>query len=429
MSGSTPAPREHGSREHGSRASGSREPGARGAAPPVGTVLLESGRPDRDGGRSLRFENPIATETLAPGGDPLELFARLQAHLDAGRWIAGALAFEAGYPLLGLPLPVGTVGALAWFGVYDAPAEMPPDAPSDVPSDPSAATGPGPASVDDATLRSGTNAFRFATSPRRWRGQVDGVHDRIRAGETYQVNLTGRMRFRAGLGGWAAYRAWSRAHPVPFAAYLRPGDDHEIVSLSPELFVRSDGQAVWTRPMKGTAPRGSGPSQDDALAAALRADPKALAENVMIVDLLRNDLGRVATYGSVVADPLFEVERYPTVLQMTSTVRGELRPELRGRALPSVLEAMFPCGSVTGAPKRATMEAIAEIEDEPRGTYTGAIGYAAPDGAFVFSVAIRTAEIRSGRGVLGLGSGIVIDSVADEEYREALLKGAFARSA
>jgi len=255
------------------------------------------------------------------------------------------------------------------------------------------------------------------------------VHERIRAGETYQVNLTGRMRFRADRGGWAAYRAWSRAHPVPFAAYLRPGPDYEIVSLSPELFVRSDGRAVWTRPMKGTAPRGPDAAEDEARAAALRTDPKTLAENVMIVDLLRNDLGRVAAYGSVVADPLFEVERYPTVLQLTSTVRGELRPELRGRALAGVLGAMFPCGSVTGAPKRATMAAIAEIEREPRGVYTGAIGYAAPDGTFVFSVAIRTAEIRAGRGVLGLGSGVVIDSDAQDEYREALLKGAFARSA
>lgn len=398
-----------------------REQAARGVAPPVGTVLLESGRHDRDGGRSLRFEYPIATETLEPGADPMELFGRLQAHLDAGRWIAGTLAFEAGYPLLELPLPPGTTGSLAWFGVYDAP--------SDDASDDASDAGDESRDASPATFRSGTHGFRFGTSPRRWGAQVAEVHDRIRAGATYQVNLTGRMRFRADLGGWAAYRAWSRAHPVPFAAYLRPASDHEIVSLSPELFVRSDDQAVWTRPMKGTAPRGSGPSEDDASAAALRADPKTLAENVMIVDLLRNDLGRVAAYGSVVADPLFEIERYPTLLQMTSTVRGELRPELRGRALPRVLQAMFPCGSVTGAPKRATLEAIAAIEDEPRGSYTGAIGYAAPDGTFVFSVAIRTAEIRAGQGVLGLGSGIVIDSVADDEYREALLKGAFARSA
>jgi len=395
------------------------------ATPSVGTVLLESGRPDRDGGRSLRFEDPIATETLESGGDPRELFGRLQAHLDAGSWVAGALAFEAGYPLVELPVPSPPEGPLAWFGVYDAPSDGPSDGPSDVGSSgrhASPATGGAP-------LRSGTRAFRFGTSRRCWGAQVDEVHERIRAGETYQVNLSGRMRFRAGRGGWAAYRAWSRAHPVPFAAYLRPGPQHEIVSLSPELFVRSDGRAVWTRPMKGTASRGADAAEDEARAAALRRDPKTLAENVMIVDLLRNDLGRVAAYGSVVADPLFEVERYPSVLQLTSTVRGELRPELRGRALPGVLEAMFPCGSVTGAPKRATMAAIAEIEREPRGIYTGAIGYAAPDGAFVFSVAIRTAEIRAGRGVLGLGSGVVIDSDAEAEYRETLLKGAFARSA
>jgi para-aminobenzoate synthetase/4-amino-4-deoxychorismate lyase len=337
----------------------------------------------------------------------------LQAELDRGRWLAGYLAYEAGYPLLGLPLPSWADGPLGWFGVYAGPVDR---------SERDAAT------TDDPPT-SGARDFAFAPARERWRGQVADVQERIRAGATYQLNLTGRMRFRAAAGGWTAYRAWRRAHPVPFAAYLRPDDDREIVSLSPELFVRSDGGRLWTRPMKGTAPRGHGPGEDDRLAERLRDDPKTRAENVMIVDLLRNDLGRVAAFGSVRVDPLFAVERYASLLQLTSTVHAELRPELRGRGFAATVAALFPCGSVTGAPKRATVRAIAEIEGRPRGAYTGAIGYAAPDGSFAMSVAIRTAEVRGREGVIGLGCGVLIDSDADAEYDEALLKGAFARSA
>jgi para-aminobenzoate synthetase/4-amino-4-deoxychorismate lyase len=383
------------------------------STPAVGTVRLESGRPDADGARDLRFEAPLRTVRIEAGDDPAAALAGLQAEVDRGRWVAGYLAYEAGYPLLGLPLPDWVGGSLGWFGVYEGPV-----APGGT---------DGPAS-DEAPV-SGARDFAFVPSRERWRAQVADVHERIRAGATYQLNLTGRMRFRAEAGGWAAYRAWSRAHPVPFAAYLRPSAEHEIVSLSPELFVRSDGTRLWTRPMKGTAPRGRDREEDERLVDRLRCDPKTRAENVMIVDLLRNDLGRVAAFGSVRADPLFAVERYASLLQMTSTVRAELRPDLRGGGWAATLAALFPCGSVTGAPKRETVRAIAELEGRPRGVYTGAIGYAAPDGTFAMSVAIRTAEVRGRDGVIGLGCGVLIDSDADAEYDEALLKGAFARSA
>jgi para-aminobenzoate synthetase/4-amino-4-deoxychorismate lyase len=392
--------------------------GAPSRTPAVGTVRLESGRSDVDGARDLRFEAPIRTVRIEPGDDPRAALEALQRELDGGRWLAGYLAYEAGYPLLGLPLPAWAGGPLGWFGVYDGPVAHGPEGRDR--EDPS---------LDAGAVDSGARGFAFTPSRVRWRDQVADVHERIRAGASYQLNLTGRMRFRAEAGGWTAYRAWSRSHPVPFGAYLRPAADHEIVSLSPELFVRSDGRRVWTRPMKGTAPRGRDPDEDDRLAARLQLDPKTRAENVMIVDLLRNDLGRVAAFGSVRVDPLFAVERYASLLQLTSTVHAELRPELRGRGWAATVAALFPCGSVTGAPKRATVEAIAEIEGVPRGAYTGAIGYAAPDGSFAMSVAIRTAEVRGRQGVLGLGGGVLIDSDADAEYDEALLKGAFARSA
>lgn len=397
--------------------------------PPVGSVHLDSGRADPDGARELRFEDPVRTIDVPYGADVRTVLESLQAELDAGRWVAGYLAYEAGYGLLDLPLPPWVTGPLGWFGVYDAPVHDAPVRDAPVHDAPVRDARAAPRRVEPGPSASATGDFTFAPTREVWRDRVHDVHERIRAGATYQVNLTGRMRFRAEAGGWTAYRAWSRAHPVPFAAYLRPAADHEIVSLSPELFVRSDGHGIWTRPMKGTAPRGAGPAEDERLAETLRNDPKTRAENVMIVDLLRNDLGRVAAFGSVRVDPLFAVERYASVLQMTSTVRAELSPELQGRGMAATLAALFPCGSVTGAPKRATVRAIAEIEGEPRGVYTGAIGYGAPGGRFAFSVAIRTAEIRRGAGLLGLGCGVLIDSDPDDEYREALLKGAFARSA
>jgi para-aminobenzoate synthetase/4-amino-4-deoxychorismate lyase len=195
---------------------------------------------------------------------------------------------------------------------------------------------------------------------------------------------------------------------------------HWLLSLSPELFFTIEGRRVMTRPMKGTAPAGSDPD-------ALRSDPKQRAENLMIVDLLRNDLSRVSKPGTVKVPALFEIECYPTVLQMTSTVTSELVDDVGPVEL---IEAIFPCGSVTGAPKIRAMEIIAELEGEGRGAYTGSIGRVAPDGRAAFNVAIRSLTLRAGesRAAMGLGSGIVADSVAAEEWRECLAKGAFVES-
>jgi para-aminobenzoate synthetase/4-amino-4-deoxychorismate lyase len=202
-----------------------------------------------------------------------------------------------------------------------------------------------------------------------------------------------------------------------------------ILSFSPELFFRIDpsGPAsefvrrIVTRPMKGTARRGRTTREDLEIAEWLRNDPKNRSENVMIVDLLRNDLGRVARTGTVHADRLFDVERYATLWQMTSTVSAELRPEV---GFHEILRALFPSGSVTGAPKVRAMQLLAELEDAPRGVYTGAIGFFSPQQT-VFNVAIRTLEFEDGRGTMGAGSGIVIDSDPADEYRECLLKASF----
>ncbi len=214
--------------------------------------------------------------------------------------------------------------------------------------------------------------------------------------------------------------------PVDYGAFLHWQAGRHILSYSPELFFRVDWEApaarrIVTRPMKGTAPRGRTTREDREIAAWLANDPKNRAENVMIVDLERNDLGRVAQLGSVRAEKLFAVERLPTLWQMTSTVSAELRPEV---GFHDIFRALFPCGSITGAPKVRAMQLIAELEDGPRGVYTGAIGFFSPRQT-VFNVAIRTLELDGGQGTMGAGGGIVIDSNAAEEFRECMLKAEF----
>ena len=262
---------------------------------------------------------------------------------------------------------------------------------------------------------------------------LERIHDYIAAGDTYQVNYTYRLRFDA-FGSLPALYARLRARqPVPYGALIALPDGGAVLSLSPELFVRHADGALLTRPMKGTAPATDDDAGNALRAAALAADPKNRAENLMIVDLLRNDLGRVATTGSVAVPRLFEVQRYSSVLQMTSTVTATLRPDA---TLAQVFQAIYPCGSITGAPKRRTMEIIRELEPAARGIYTGAIGWFAPPaaeeamGAFCLSVPIRTLALQAPSngvraGEMGVGAGIVFDSVADDEYEECQLKARF----
>jgi para-aminobenzoate synthetase/4-amino-4-deoxychorismate lyase len=279
------------------------------------------------------------------------------------------------------------------------------------------------------------------------------IHEWIRAGETYQINFTDRLRGQAFGAPVALYRRLRERQPVPFGALMRlpPVDASEatdtaaapewVLSCSPELFVQHQAGRLLTRPMKGTTARRADPLEDAAAAVWLAADAKNRAENLMIVDLLRNDLGRIARVGSVRVPQLFQVEPYRTVHQMTSTIEAELPP---AADLPAVLRALFPCGSITGAPKLHTMALIERLERSPRGLYTGAIGWldapAAPAdpaepgralGDFCLSVAIRTltlgAQSTQGRreATFGVGAGIVLDSVAADEAAECRLKARF----
>lgn len=252
----------------------------------------------------------------------------------------------------------------------------------------------------------------------RHRDAVAEIRRRIAAGDTYQVNYTHRLRARFQGDPLALFRDLARAQRGRHAAFFDAGR-HAVCSATPEQFFALDGRRLIMRPMKGTAPRGLTTDDDRRRVAALAASVKDRAENLMIVDMVRNDLGKVARPGSVAVPELFTVERYPTLLQMTSTVTAE-----SDAPLAEIFAALFPCASITGAPKASTMGIIAEIEDAPRGVYTGAVGYIAPGRRARFGVAIRTAVADRERGelVYGVGGGIVWDSRADREWEECRLK-------
>ena len=288
----------------------------------------------------------------------------------------------------------------------------------------------------DADGPAGTMDLRASVERSEFTQAIARIHEAIAAGETYQVNYTYRLHGRAFGSPLALYRALRARQPVAFGAYvvLPPGGPvTHVLSCSPELFLRCEDGLATARPMKGTASRFTAPEGDSETARLLSEDIKNRAENLMIVDLLRNDLGRIAHIGSVKVPELFSIEHYSTVFQMTSTVQARLRPEV---GLPELLRAVFPCGSITGAPKHHTMQLIAQFESTPRGLYCGAIGWVdAPRagarlGDFCLSVAIRTLTLGAEQGgtrplTLGVGAGIVKDSVAADEFEECRLKARF----
>lgn len=376
-----------------------------------GAVLLDAPRPDADTGRrgALLFSEPrevLAAATL-DGVQPL--LRALDAAVAAGQHVAGFLSYEAGDALepTRRETAVDATAPLAWFGVYDAPAPVEADA------------------VAAALATAGgvrLHDLHFALDADAYAARIDRVKHHIRAGDVYQINLTAPFRFGVEGEPLALFGALRQRQPVAYGAYVQT-ENVTIASVSPELFFRIDpaqeGRTITARPMKGTAPRGTSAAADADLAAALRASPKDRAENLMIVDLLRNDLARVSEPGSVRVPELFVTEPYDTLTQMTSTVQARLR---RDATLADTLRALFPCGSITGAPKLRAMEIIRDLEVGPRGVYCGAIGYARPDGGAAFNVAIRTAVVRDGRGRYDVGSGVVWDSEAAAEYAECHLK-------
>ncbi|HWY14690.1 MAG TPA: aminodeoxychorismate synthase component I [Rhizomicrobium sp.] len=363
----------------------------------------------RSGGERI-YASPLEVVRADTIGQVDAAFAKLEDALAAGRHAAGYFSYELGYALerrLVPLMPSSRNVPLLWFGIF-------------------ADCGSGGGCADESAPRTHAGRLVHEWDEARHAASFEWIHALIAAGDLYQANLSYRARFSFVGEPYAFYRDLrSRAH-ARHCAFVDDGE-RQIVSISPELFFDiSPACVVRTRPMKGTAARGTTTEEDSAARARLAASEKERAENLMIVDLVRNDLSRIAIPGSVEVESLFEVETYPTVHQLVSTVAARLAPRM---GVETIVRALFPCGSVTGTPKIRAMEVIREIETSPRGVYCGAIGYFAPDGSAVFNVAIRTLTITGGEGELGIGGAIVFDSRAHAEYEECRVKARFYEAA
>ncbi len=358
----------------------------------------------KSGSRWIQFRRPREWREAHVLSDIPRLLEDVERWAREGDWAVGALAYEAAPafdPAFRTHPPASGV-PLAMFGRYAGPEDW--------------ETSP---AEDPEALAFAPGEWSPGVDRRAYDGAMEEIRARISRGEIYQANLTFPLRARAVSGGWPLFCAMEAAHRAVFAAYVRTGAG-EMCSLSPELFFELCGDAIRSVPMKGTRRRGRWMEEDAALADELEKSAKDRAENVMITDMVRNDLGRICEPGSIVVPRLCETERHAWVWQMISTVAGRTRAGFQ-----DILGALFPAASITGAPKVRAMRTIAEMESGPRGFYTGAIGWWAPGRRARFSVAIRSAWVSASgdRATYGVGGGIVWDSRSDDEYAEACAKG------
>ncbi len=396
----------------------------RGQTMPEPFVLLDDARGD-SAAHARIYRAPVEVVVARHGHEVIDALARIEALSNKGLHLAGYMAYEAGLTLeprlAGLaPQGAGVQGPLVWFGAFSSHETLPA---ADVPGWLADHARPGPVGIGPLEPQISTGDYGRAFSR---------LHEAIAAGDIYQANHTFPLA-----GPWhgdplALYAAIRPAAAAGHGGVICDGS-HWLLSFSPELFFSLEGGQVTVRPMKGTRPRGRNDAEDIVLRADLAESVKDRAENLMILDLMRNDLSRVAEPGSVRAEHPFAIESYPTVHQMVSTVRAGLAP---GKGAVDILRALFPCGSITGAPKIRAMELIAEVEPYARGPYCGSIGRIDPTGDAAFNVAIRTLHLlpgatrddsSSGRAILGVGSAVVADSQALPEWRECLVKGGFVR--
>ena len=358
--------------------------------------------------RETLFDQPeelLTADTL----DGLEaVFERTEAARAAGKWLAGYFSYEAGAlfePKLASTLLSGRRIPLCCFGIFKAPKAGKPK--------------PG-AAAPGWILQEPAAAWTFQDYEKRF----DRVHRHLREGGCYQANLTFPITAKWQGGPAAIFNALALRQPVRHSAFVNLTET-KILSRSPELFFKTDREGwIESLPMKGTARRGKTPASDRAQKRFLQSDPKNRAENRMIVDLLRNDISRISEVGTLSVPKLFKIETYETLHQMVSLVRAKLLP---GLTIRDIFAALFPCGSITGAPKLSAMQILQTLEQKPRDIYCGAIGWIAPDGRMQFNVAIRTLTLYpGGEAVFNVGGGVVFDSTAEEEYAECLLKARFA---
>lgn len=359
--------------------------------------------------RDILFHEPdqlLIADTL----DELEaLFRKIEELHQVGKWLAGYFSYEAGYLFeskLQTALPENRRLPLAMVGVFNAPkrkSNIEPAAPSE---------------------RKILENAKAEWSSDEYEKRFDRVHQHLREGDCYQANLTFPIKAHWSGDPAQIFSDLSARQPVKHSAFVNFGDT-KILSRSPELFFNVDKKGwIESLPMKGTARRGATPASDNAQKRFLQNDPKNQSENRMIVDLLRNDISRISEVGTLSVPKLFEIETYKTLHQMVSLVRAKLLP---GLSIRDIFAALFPCGSITGAPKLSAMQILHSLETAPRDIYCGSIGWIAPNGQMRFNVAIRTLTLYpNGEAVFNVGGGVVYDSTAKEEYAECLLKARFA---
>lgn len=352
-------------------------------------------------GETKIFEKPLRELVARDLSEVLPVMKAAEDAQKSGKYVAGFVSYEAA-PAFRANLKTNSPSnnmPLVWFGVYDNFTDTIEETPNSAPL-----------------------SFKMDTAYPEYAAKIAQIKTEIAAGNTYQINYTVRLQsdVPSDFSAQATYETLQQVGKANYTALLS-NDEFQIISASPELFFKWKENVLTTRPMKGTIRRGSTKQTDLEAHDWLKNDPKNRAENVMIVDLLRNDLGMIAVPGSVKVPNLMTLEPYPTVWQMTSTVTAETVPETD---LTDVFKAIFPCGSITGAPKARTMEIISELEDSPRGVYCGAIGFLEPNGNAIFNVPIRTIAIADNKASYGVGGGIVWDSDAESEFSEIHAKSA-----
>ena len=370
-------------------------------------VFLESSAYVKGESKTYLFDNFEHILTFKSKDDPDEFFKELDSYLNRGYWAAGYFSYELGYyleeALSGLRKDYGF--DLAWFGLTKKPLVVDRLIDGEVFKD----------------VRQGGNIKNIKPniSKAEYKEAIKAIKHYLEEGDAYQVNFTFRVAFDYEGDPLDLYSQLRKKQPTAYSAFINTGREH-FLSHSPELFFKREAVDIITRPMKGTVARGLTPKEDKKNQNDLKTNEKTRAENIMIVDLLRNDLGRVSS--KVWAPKLFEVQRHKTLHQMTSTVEAKLKISLSWKEF---FCGVFPSGSVTGAPKIRTMQIIEELEKSSRNIYTGAIGFLSPDKKACFNVAIRTIHIKNKKGEIGVGGGIVYDSVDEDEYKEAMLKADF----
>ena len=354
-------------------------------------------------GERFIFTQPIKELKTRDLSEVADLLAQVESYQEQGYYVVGYVSYEAA-PAFEEKLAVHKAPLLAeyllYFTVHDG-----------------VETSPIPLTYEEVDLPSN---WQEVTSAEDYEKAIAQIHHHLRQGDTYQVNYTVQLKQDLSANPFAIYNRMVVEQEAGYNAYVEH-DEMAVISMSPELFFEQNDRELTTRPMKGTTKRGLTDDEDLKEAAWLEQDPKNRSENMMIVDLLRNDMNRISEVGSEHVERLCQVEQYSTVWQMTSTIKSQLRPDVD---LVTIFRSLFPCGSITGAPKIATMEIIKNLEPQPRGVYCGTIGLLLPNGRRIFNVAIRTIQLYKGQAIYGVGGGITWDSTWESEYREVHQKAA-----